>query len=224
MRNNEKGFGATEALLIIVVIGLMVAVGWLFFDRQKDTNNTESTTTNSEQVKKTQEPKDTEESTKEIAKTTIYPNDQNRRGETFKDLFFTVELPTGWSVEKVYEAYTIAKTIGDDKYLIRSSIEKDGSVDIHNRDLMEQRVAEGIETTASVKTGLGTSVSVLKTPTVLFLASCKPTGENCYLQLNGKKLYIHLYKVIPGAQSLMNADYPQEIINDFESIAGSLSI
>ncbi len=89
---------------------------------------------------------------------------------------------------------------------------------------MEQRVAEGIEIVNSVKTSSGTNVSTLKTPTVLFLASCKPTAEDCYLQLNGKDLYIHLYKVDPGARSLVNTSYPEDIINDFESIAKSLSI
>lgn len=39
MRKNEKGFGLVELILIIVVIGLIVAVGWLFFDRQKEKNN-----------------------------------------------------------------------------------------------------------------------------------------------------------------------------------------
>ncbi|MBP9667500.1 hypothetical protein KBD87_01670 [Candidatus Saccharibacteria bacterium] len=224
MKKNNKGFGAIEILLVIVVIGLVVAVGWLFFDRQKDTKNNEVALTNSEQAKKTQESKGTEEQPKGAAKISIYPNDQTRGGKTFKDLFFTVQLPSGWSVQKVYENYNIVKSVGNDKYLISSSIEKDASSDKYNRNLMEQRVAEGIETVASVKTGSGTNVSVLKTPTVLFVSSCKPTGENCYLQLSGKSLYIHLYKVIPGAQSLINADYPQEIINDFTNIAKSLSI
>ena len=43
MRKNKKGFGVVEILLVIVVIGLIVAVGWLFFDRQKSKNN-ETTT------------------------------------------------------------------------------------------------------------------------------------------------------------------------------------
>lgn len=217
MRKNEKGFGAVEILLVIVIIGLLGVVGWQFFSRQKDTKNNESAATNSEQVKKTEEPKNTQEPTKEVAKTTIYPNDNT--GNLSKDSY-TTTLPSGWSVQKIYEPYNIVKTIGNDKYLISSFIE-----DNSDRNIMEQRVAEGIEAVTSVKTSSGTDVSVLKTSTVLFLASCKPTSENCYLQLNGKKLYVHLYKVIPGAhQSLTATTYPQEIINDFESIAKSLSI
>ncbi len=46
MRKNEKGFGAIELLLIIVVVGLLFAAGWLFFDRRKDkiTTNSKNTT------------------------------------------------------------------------------------------------------------------------------------------------------------------------------------
>lgn len=218
MRKNEKGFGAVELLVIIVIIGLLGVVGWQFFSRQKDTKSSENTT-NSEQVNITQE------STKKVARTTIYPDVYSTTGASriSKDLFFTVELPTGWSVQKVYEDYNIVKTIGNDKYLISSSIEHNGGPN-SDRNLMEQRLDEGIEAISSVKTSSGTDVSVLKTSTTLFLGSCKPTGENCYLRLNGKELYIHLYKIIPGAQSVTDTDYPQEIISDFESIARSLSI
>lgn len=229
---DEKGFGVVETLLVIVIIGLLGVVGWQFFSRQKATKNNASTATNSEQVKKTEESKNTEESTEEaeepkntqepteeVAKTTIYP--ENSTGDLSKDSY-TTTLPSGWSVQKVYQQYNIVKTIGNDKYLISSSIEYSNSY--RNRNLMKQRVAEGFEAITSVKTSSGTDVSVLKTPTVLFLASCKPTSENCYLRLNGKELYIHLYKIIPGAQSAPATTYPQEIINDFESIAKSLSI
>ncbi len=220
MRKNENGFGIVEILLVIVIIGLLGVVGWQFFSRQKDTKNNVGTTTNSEQVKKTQEPENTKEPTKEAAKTSIYPN--NSDGTISKEAY-TVTLPDGWSVEKVFEPNDIVKTVGNDKYLISSFIEENS-----DRNLMEQRVAEGVETVKTVKTSSGTNVSVLKTPTTLFLASCKPTGENCYLQLNGKKLYVHLYQVIPHAQAATNIDYSSEsakvILSDFESIAQSLSI
>ncbi len=225
MEKNENGFGVIEILLVIIIICLLGLVGWVFFSRQKDTKKNESTTTNSEQAKKTQESESTNQPSKEVAKTTIYPNVETNTGDngTSKDLFFTVALPTGWSVQKVYEDYNIVKTVGNDRYLISSSIEHNGGPN-SNRNLMEQRVAEGIEAVTSFKTRSGTSVSVLKTPTILFLASCKPTAENCYLQLNNKDLYIHLYRAIPGAQSVTDTNFPEEIINDFVSIAKSLSI
>lgn len=46
----QKGFGAVEILLVIVVIGLIMAVGWLFMTRQSGNDNTaksNSTTSNS---------------------------------------------------------------------------------------------------------------------------------------------------------------------------------
>ena len=217
MRKNEKGFGVVEILLVILVIGLLVAVGWMFFDRQK--NKQDDKITDAQQTtQKTTEQQPSEDA--EVVKTSIYPNDSS--GSVSKDSY-KVTLPDGWSVQNVFEPYNIVKTVGNDKYLIGSFIEENS-----DRSLMKQRVAEGIETVKAVKTSLGTDVSVLKTPTTLFLASCKPTGEDCYLQLNGKKLYIHLYQVIPNAQSATNIDYSSEsakqIINDFESIAKSLSI
>lgn len=37
MRKNEKGFGVIEILLVIIVIGLIIAVGWVFLNRQGGT-------------------------------------------------------------------------------------------------------------------------------------------------------------------------------------------
>lgn len=34
MIKNEKGFGIIEVVLVVLVIGLLITVGWLFFDRQ----------------------------------------------------------------------------------------------------------------------------------------------------------------------------------------------
>ncbi len=213
MRKNEKGFSAVEILLVIVVIGLLVTVGWLISTRQENEVDDAQQTT-----QKTTEQKSSKAS--EAVKTSIYPNNSNGTASTD---FYTVSLPAGWTVENVFEPYDIVKTIGNDKYLISSTIEENT-----DRSLMQQRVTEGVETVSSFKTSLGTDVYVLKTPSTLFLASCKPTGENCYLQLNGKKLYIHLYQVIPGAQSATDIDYNSEsakqIVNDFQSIAKSLSI
>lgn len=212
MRKIEKGFGAVEILIVIAIVGLVGIVGWLFFNKQQDSKTADSIARGSSQQSK--QPKETS------VRTLIYPTDSH--GMTSKE-FYTVTLPSGWSVENVFEPYDIVKTIGNSKYLISSFVEENS-----NRDLMSQRVAEGIETVSTVKTSLGTLVNIFKTPTTLFLAACKPTGENCYLQLNDNKLYIHLYQVIPHAQSVSNIDYSSrsasEIINDFESIAKSLSI
>ena len=45
MRKNERGFGAVEILLVIVVIGLIGAVSYLFITKQKTATDSNSTTT-----------------------------------------------------------------------------------------------------------------------------------------------------------------------------------
>lgn len=50
IHKNQKGFGVVEILLVIVVIGLIVVVGWLFMTRQNskdDTTKSNSTTDSS---------------------------------------------------------------------------------------------------------------------------------------------------------------------------------
>jgi prepilin-type N-terminal cleavage/methylation domain-containing protein len=50
MKHNEKGFSIVEILIVIVVVGLLGAVGWLVYDRQKDnTNNSETNTQTAQQ-------------------------------------------------------------------------------------------------------------------------------------------------------------------------------
>lgn len=50
MKKNQQGFSAVELVLAIVVLGLLVAVGWLVYDRQNtsDTKSNDETTENSE--------------------------------------------------------------------------------------------------------------------------------------------------------------------------------
>lgn len=50
---NEKGFGVVELLLIIIVIGLVVTVGWLIYDRQR------SKTDNKTAIPQTRQQQDT---------------------------------------------------------------------------------------------------------------------------------------------------------------------
>ena len=56
MKNNQKGFSVVEILIVIVVVGLLGAVGWLVYDRQKsktpDTSNTQTSTPQKEETPK----------------------------------------------------------------------------------------------------------------------------------------------------------------------------
>jgi hypothetical protein len=215
MSKNVKGFGVVEIVLVVVVVGLIGVLGWMFLNKK-----TSNSAQQSDQTKITQTTTETEQPKDTSGAVSIYPSKSD--GTTSKD-FYTVVLPKGWSVEKVFEPYSLLKTVGNDKYLI-SSFVHEGS----ESNLMQQRVDEGITAVSSVKTKAGTTIHILKTPTTLFLANCVPSGDNCYLQLNGKKLYIHLYQIVPGAQTATNIDYSsasaKEIISDLENIAKSLSI
>lgn len=211
----HKGLTAVVILLIVIIIGMLGLMGWMYFDGKKDTENNNNSATTGESSEESKELESENDAT-----TTIHPTiseDSIIKGLSIDS--FTVKLPLGWSVKNVYEDYNMVKSIGDEQYLISSWIYKGDKT-----NMMHQRIGEGIELVASVKTRSGTDISVLKTPRVLFLASCIPAAENCYLQLNGEKLYMHLYKSIPMNPIALDTDFPQEIINDFTSIAESLSI
>ena len=225
MKKNRKVFGVIGIVVGIIFVTAIAVAGWVFFGEQKGDET--DTTTNANSRNDSEENGNANEVNGK--KTSIYPNIYNSDGSsgTSNNIVFTANLPDGWSVQKVYEDYDIVKTISDDKFLIGSFIEND-SASSTNRSVMGQRVAEGITTIATVETASGTTVKVLQTPTTVFLASCVPTGDNCYLKLNGKDLYIHMYQVVPGAQAASKIDYSsdsaQEAIDDFKSIAQSLSL
>lgn len=59
MKANQKGFSAVEILIVIVVVGLLGAVGWLVYDRQKSkSDNKDMTTQVSQEDKKQETPKE----------------------------------------------------------------------------------------------------------------------------------------------------------------------
>jgi type II secretory pathway pseudopilin PulG len=51
MKFNQKGFSVVEILILIVIVGLLGAVGWLVFDRQKHKNDEQAKTQTTEQTK-----------------------------------------------------------------------------------------------------------------------------------------------------------------------------
>lgn len=75
MRKNEQGFGVVEILMIIVIIGLMIAVGWLFFDRQGNKQTDNTTTTNQPQQTQEESKKDEKAQTGSVAKVLSYTLD-----------------------------------------------------------------------------------------------------------------------------------------------------
>lgn len=211
----HKGLTVAVMLLMVIIIGILGLMSWMYFDGKKDTENNNNSATTGESSEESKELESENDAT-----ATIYPTiSENSIIKGVSTDSLTVELPSGWSVEEVFEDYNMVKSIDDEQYLISSWIHQGDK-----SSMMYQRIGEGIELVASVKTRSGTDISVLKTPRVLFLAGCIPTAENCYLRLNGEKFYMHLYKSIPMNPIALDTDFPQEIINDFTSIAESLSI
>lgn len=50
MKTNYKGFSVVEILIVVVVVGLLGAVGWLVYDRQKNKTDNKNTTAESTQL------------------------------------------------------------------------------------------------------------------------------------------------------------------------------
>lgn len=81
MKNNQKGFSVVEIFIVIVVIGLIGAVGWLVYSRQKSKSNNKETTTQTNQ----QEIYTVSDSNAQIYKSKLYPS-------------LTFAVPSGWQV------------------------------------------------------------------------------------------------------------------------------
>ncbi len=206
-----KKYQTGSALVVIIVLAAVAIVGGLGFVYWQNLANKKSSEPNSQTSSKNDDSR----------KVTVHPQDS--QGMKAADSF-TTSLPKGWSVQKVYEDEDIVKTTSDgNQYLISSFV-----VDPDSTPAMENNQVSMGEIVKTVKTSKGTSVSVVKTPNSLTLTTCMPTGNDCYLQLNGKSLFVHLYWYKPGAQAAVDMDYTsasvQEIISDFESIAASLNI
>ena len=49
MKSNQKGSSVVEILIVVVVLGLVVTVGWLVYDRQQTKSDSQKTTQASKQ-------------------------------------------------------------------------------------------------------------------------------------------------------------------------------
>jgi Tfp pilus assembly protein PilV len=88
MKANQKGFSVIEVLLLIVVVGLVFAVGWLVYDRQ---NTKSSETSKTSKTAKTNEASPKKEETSEKETVTKF----NATGFSVN----TDKLPRGWTAE-----------------------------------------------------------------------------------------------------------------------------
>lgn len=89
MKTNQKGFSSVEVILILVVVGLISAVGWLVYDRQKP--NTDDTPTTA-QITQPATTNGDSETSKAEDKTATY---------THSELKYSFDYPKEWATEKV---------------------------------------------------------------------------------------------------------------------------
>ncbi len=85
MKKDQNGFGAIELILILVVVLLIGAVGWLVYDRQKDAPQTAPAPTNVVSEAKEQPKEDTKETEEMATYTSKYGG-------------FTLEYPAQWRI------------------------------------------------------------------------------------------------------------------------------
>lgn len=100
MKTNQKGFSVLEILIVVVVVGLLGAVGWLVYDRQKSkTSNQETNTQTSEQKSNTQIGEQKQESAKQETKVV----DPYEGWKTYADskLSYSFKYPDTWSVTPI---------------------------------------------------------------------------------------------------------------------------
>ncbi|MCB9819989.1 hypothetical protein H6796_01655 [Candidatus Nomurabacteria bacterium] len=98
MRKNQKGFGVIEILLIVAVIGLTVAVGWLFLDRQKNNdpvNKVDSSDNSTETA--TESPKENIKKADETVNWLSYSSPKNT---------YSIKVPDGWSIDSLSNSGT----------------------------------------------------------------------------------------------------------------------
>lgn len=113
MKSNQKGFSVVELLIIVVIVGLIGAVGWLVYDRQKNkTDNQQANTQTSEQK---------QEVPKEEAK--------NSTPYSFKELGVSMDILNGWEVKSNptqseginFYSWTVQKSGADGKIELSST-------------------------------------------------------------------------------------------------------
>jgi prepilin-type N-terminal cleavage/methylation domain-containing protein len=108
MKVNQKGFSVVEILIVIVVVGLLGAVGWLVYDRQKSKTGEplKATTTTNSSTTATTTPS-LEKPTTNSAKQTV---NSAKQTVTYKTAKFSFDLPKDWTYSGA------PSTMGIDEY------------------------------------------------------------------------------------------------------------
>ncbi len=120
-KRNQKGFSVVEILIVIVVIGLLGAVGWLVYDRQKSKDNSTQPTAQQENQAKKSTADDSQEADKKLSANWLLrqsssasirvPDGFNFLTNTGED--FDLWLPDQPQGTLVYKEGTLAKVVGE---------------------------------------------------------------------------------------------------------------
>lgn len=97
MKANQKGFSVVEILIVVVIVGLLGAVGWLVYDRQKSQTGTKDTT--AQTTTKSEAPK----------KETATVKDPYEGWKTYKSVLnsnLSFKYPADWEFEPATTAPT----------------------------------------------------------------------------------------------------------------------
>lgn len=117
MKKNENGFSVVEVLVVVVIVGLLAAVGWLVYDRQKNEQSSQAPAT----TQNTESKASSEQSKK----------DELREGfskHAIGDTGVTLVYPSSWGEAKQtpstgagsYEVNGIALSVQKDKAVVIS--------------------------------------------------------------------------------------------------------
>lgn len=108
MKNNQKGFGVVEAVLIFVIAGLVGFVGWYVWQAKNNTNMTNNTSNSSTNNKAT--PIKTNNKKRALTCTdneTVTAGYAIYRNATYK---YCIQYPTAWPVNQTDPARVILGT------------------------------------------------------------------------------------------------------------------
>lgn len=214
MKINHKGFSVVEILAVVAVVGLLGAVGWLVYDRQKNKDSNSQTTAQTSQQEQKKET--TKEEANPYEGMTQYSN--AKYGITFYH-------PKDWKTEEVpidnpsgltpTEFAINVKGNTTEKYAETASIE------VHTKNLQETAKTYedfyGQSTTAKVSKATGT----LKGKNSVHLTITQPDGDKTehYLFAVGNKTYS-----LRSINESLNVQRSQDYWSNFQKLYDSLEL
>lgn len=141
MKTNQKGFGAVEVLIVVVIVGLLGAVGWLVYDRQK--NSAQENSNSSQPVQQEQSQKQEAQASDNAALEAKEKSESARKSFSAYGTTLSIKELDGWSYEGIY-SYPGESS---DTYLINvSNKEKDIQLSLQittfESSLYEQTIVE----------------------------------------------------------------------------------